>query len=374
MSDEGLRTLERALAAGEERARVPLASAYLRQGRWRAAAATLATLPALPPEARGIHLAAWSQVLAGLAPVRRGRGVRAWGRLVGWTGVDERRAVLGGGGTQALLVDRETLELVTGPPNLGPVAAFPDGVLGAPPDRSGHSWIPEQPEPEQEPLPWALTRALIDLAPTTPWAIDPSRRLLAAHEGHELSLWRPDEVGVAATRVDLLATWRRAAPTRAAGARAQPRLVHALADGRVVVADPLLVLDPATGRGWAPDPHGPFDGPVRGAAGGEALLGFVGGRPARVPFQPGPRRAPTAAGEGSGTWHPFADVAATLPPWPRPAELVTADGQVLLRFPADARPLGFTPGGLSLLVLRSFQPPDRGALELWSAAGEEEGA
>ncbi len=84
------------------------------------------------------------------------------------------------------------------------------------------------------------------------------------------------------------------------------------------------------------------------------------------PFRPRP--------DGSSAWHPFADVAATLPPWPRPAELCTADGQVLLRFPADARPLGFTPGGLSLLLLRSFPPPDRGVLELWSTAGEEEGA
>ncbi|MCW8141649.1 MAG: hypothetical protein KIT58_22320, partial [Planctomycetota bacterium] len=65
MSDPTLRGLERALAAGDRSARVPLAAAYLRQGRSGEALDLLDGLlgergdDVLPREAAAVHEAAW---------------------------------------------------------------------------------------------------------------------------------------------------------------------------------------------------------------------------------------------------------------------------------------------------------------------------
>ena len=315
MSDQALRTLERALASGEEAARLPLATAYLRQGRCRAAAGLLAGLVALPGEALEVLQAAWCQTLSGLAPRARAPGVRAYGTVLSWE--DEgRTAVLhpAGGSPVSWLLERGGMQ----------VAARR-----------------ETPAVAQE------LRARV-------------RERLAPAEAPHLS-------------ARVAAALRRAPPLRAAGLRVVPRLRETLPDGRIVWADPLVVLSPSDApaeRAWLPDPGGRFEGPVRLSADGAALLGFVNGRPARVPLEPGPRRAPLPPGEGSGVWHPRADVAATLPPHPRASELLTAEGQLLLRLPQDARPLGFTPEGTELLVLRAFQPPSTGVLEVWGGPGE----
>lgn len=330
MSDQALRALERALAAGEEAARLPLASAYLRQGRCGAAVGLLTPLPTVPPEGQGVLQAAWCQALAGLRPRGRSPGIRAWGTRLRWDG-DGRTAIVSSelGGPVRHEVDRETLE----------VRVVREAPLQA-------EVPPERLAPLRAGAPRLAEGSWFGRADDRGWAV--------RHRGREL---------------DLRALLRRLAPARAAGARWEARLSEELADGRLVLGDPLLVLDLRGDepRAWAPDPGGRLDPPLRLAADGAALLGFVHGRPARVPLEPGPRRAPPPPGEGAGLWHPRADVAVTLPPWPRASELSTAEGQLLLRFPQGLRPLGFTPSGLSLLALAAFQPPDRGVLEVWGA-------
>lgn len=317
MSDRALRTLERALASGEERARLPLATAYLRQGRCQAAAELLAGRE-LPAEAHQVLHAAWCQSLSGLAPAGRVSGLRSWGTRLEWEQAGRVAVLRREASPVSSCVDLESLEV-------------------------------------------ALRREAPAVARQRREEV---RERLQPAEGPRLS-------------ARVAAALRRAAPARAAGVRIQPRLRETLPDGRIVFADPLVLLEPE-GRDppqvWFPDPEGRFEGPTRLSADGRALLGFVNGRPARVPLEPGPRRAPGPPGEGSGVWHPRADVAATIPPLPHASALVTADGQPLLRLPQDARPLGFSPGGSALLLLRAFQPPDAGVLEVWSAADPERAA
>src|SRR5690606_13504724 len=96
VADPTLRSLERALAAGDQAARVPLAAAWLRQGRAGEVIDLLAGEDLLPPEAAGLHEEAWRRELARIEPAAGGLGdATRDDALVGFFGPGGRYAALG---------------------------------------------------------------------------------------------------------------------------------------------------------------------------------------------------------------------------------------------------------------------------------------
>lgn len=146
-------------------------------------------------------------------------------------------------------------------------------------------------------------------------------------------------------------------------------------DGRLVWGDPLRAYDLDA---LEPGPQAlcgaSLRGPVRPSLDGAALLGLSaeGGqlRPVRVPL--GARRAPLGSlvGPGDVAWHPRADLAAWSPDR-GPAVLVRFVGtraRRLRRLPPGHRPLGWTPDGTGLLLIKALSST-ASLLELWSADG-----
>lgn len=411
VSDPTLRGLERALAAGDRSARVPLAAAYLRQGRSGEALDLLDGLlgergdDVLPREAAAVHEAAWRRELAALEPAGEALGDAAESdALIGWFGPGARYAALGGP-RRLRVLDRERGAVV--PPGALPLAATPVAVsrehlycraagevLQVSPPRAEHEpwrwtglWSPPG-EPPLEPSPDGA-RVLVrlpDQALLVAWPDgDVLRSVPPACDvdwaAGRVAWWAQGSIRVTGfgrgeppqvldlTRVlggaPLLA---RELPTGPGG---RPRLLRFLPDGRLLLGPPLVVIDLATGAYAAPvagrDPE--LDGPVRLSRDGAAVLAFRRGLPVRVPLEGGeaPRPGPAPAATGAPVWHPRADLAATGPLDRGQPELRAADGETVRALPRDARPLGWTPDGRGLLVHRARGPG--GALELWRTAG-----
>lgn len=401
MADAAVRTLERAVAQGDAGARVPLATAYLRQGR---AAAALALLEgeALSQDGAEVHEAAWRRELEALEPAGTIVGARAGegARLVGWFGPaprDDRFAVVTSqGGPRLIDVDRCEVVLDALPADAVPAATSRHAVF---------CWLGrrivrlEPPTPDVTGAPWRTEEAA---APRPFTALEPSpdgaRLLVRDQETHVVGTWPDLEilqmVGGAAHAVDWAgerAAWwqrdrifvgplRRGEPPRVLdlaraldalpGARrptGAPAVFELLDRGLLIVGPPLVVLDLATGRPTAPAAPGlelsPIEGPFRRACDGELLL-FVHGEPSRAALSPD--AAPPgarAAGPGRRAWHPFAAAAACGPLQRGLPEVRGADGETVRLLPRDAEPLGWSPDGRTLLVLRRAGATS--ALERW---------
>lgn len=414
MADPTLRSLERALAAGDQAARVPLAAACLRQGRAGEALDLLAGPGLLPPEAAAVHEAAWRRELAELEPVPPGAGGLGDATrddvLVGWFGPGARYAALGGP-RRLRVVDLAAGALI--PPAALPLAATPvatsrDLLFCR---AAGETLQVTPPRGEHEPWLWSQLGMIGGEAPFEP-APDGGRVLIRLPDGQAvLARWPDCEVlrSVPAAcdvrwEADRVAWWKEgrvvvssidrgptlprvidvaravlASAPLLAGALpvrpgAAPRLLRFLADGRLLLGPPLVVLDPATGAYAAPvggrDPD--LEGPARLSRDGAALLLFRGAFPVRVPLEGDeparrPRRDPAGVAPGARAWHPFADLAATGPLDRGQPELRGAEGHTVRVLPRDVRPLGWTPDGRGLLVHRERGPG--GALELWRAGG-----
>ncbi|MCO5169290.1 MAG: hypothetical protein M9894_23345 [Planctomycetes bacterium] len=404
MSDPTLRGLERALAAGDRSARVPLAAAYVRQGRAGEALALLDEPGVLPPEAAAVHEAAWRRELATLEPAGEALGdASAEDALVGWFGPGGRWAALGGP-RRLRVLDLERGALV--PPGALPLAATPVAtsrehlycraageVLQVTPPRGEHEpwrwtglWMaPGEPPFEPSPDGAQVLVRLPDQALLVAWPDGDVLRSVppacdVAWEAGRVAWWVQGKVvlagldrGAPPQVLDLLRDVLGRAPLLGrelpAAPGQRPRLFRFLADGRLLLGPPLLVVDPATGAYAAPveGRDADLEGPARLSRDGAAVLAFRRGLPVRVPLEGGEARRPSSrSGGGAGAWHPRADLAATGPLDRGQPELRAADGETVRALPRDARPLGWTPDGRGLLVHRARGPG--GALELWRTA------
>jgi hypothetical protein len=411
VSDPALRGLERALAAGEETARLPLATAYLRQGRSTDALDLLAVTAGLAAEATAVHEAAWRRELATLAPVPAELGDAATGdALIGWFGPGLRYAAIGGP-RRLRVVDLVRAEVILPsalPIGVTPVATSLHALYGR---SSGEVLRLEPPRAEGEPwrwepvhLPYPDARFVPSPDGTRVIARDQGIDVLAAWPDFDTILtlgppgandvdWRSGRVAwwsqgrvfvspldrsapgqIIDVRRSVLADAPLLAAALPAGPGAAPRLFQFLADGRLLLGPPLVVLDPATG-GYAAPLGGrdlELDGPARLARDRTAILVFRDGLPLRVPLEGGePARRP-AAGRGGAVaaraWHPQAEVAATSTLDRGQPEVRGAEGETVRALPRDVRPLGWTPDGRGLLVHRVRGLG--GGLELWRTQGQ----
>lgn len=407
MADPTLRSLERALAAGDQAARVPLAAAWLRQGRAAEVIDLLEGEGTLPPEAAALHEEAWRRELARLEPALDGGGLgdaTPDDVLVGWFGGGRYAAV--GGPRRLRVVDLERGAAV--PPGALPLAATPVAtsrdflfcraageVLQVIPPRADH-----------EPWQWSPV-GMVGQEPSFEAAPDGRRALVRLPDGMALIAAWPDGDLVRSFPApcdvrwsdDRVAWWKQGrvivAPVAHGGAPPQvidvtrevlsrapllagalptgptgPRLFQFLSDGRLLLGPPLVVLDLQTSGYAAPvegrDPA--LEGPARLSSDGAAVLAFRGAFPVRIPLEGSaperrPRRDPPGVAPGARAWHPRADVAATGPLDRGQPELRGAEGETVRALPRDVRPLGWTPDGRGLLVHRVRGPG--GSLELW---------
>ncbi len=411
MADPTLRSLERALASGDQAARVPLAAAWLRQGRAAEVLDLLAGDDLLPPEAAAVHEEAWRGELARLEPVAANLGDATRDDVfVGCFGPGGRYAALGAS-RRLRVLDLERGALV--PPGALPLAATPVATsrdflfcraagetLQVIWPRAEHDpWHWTQvgmigQEPPFEPSP-AGDRVLIrlpdgmallaawpdaDVLRTFPCPCDvrwPDDRVAWWAQGRVIVApaargGAPPQVIDVARSVLATAPLLAGAPPLAGGQR--PALFQFLADGRLLLGPPLIVLDVQTSGYAAPlggrDPD--LRGPARLTRDGRALLLFRGAFPVRVALEGADEPPPLAAqrraplddpAAGAPAWHPHAEVVATGPLDRAQPELRGAEGETVRALPRDARPLGWTPDGRGLLVHRVRG--QGGGLELW---------
>lgn len=408
MSDPALRSLERAFASGEESARVPLAAAYLRQGDSSAALGLLTSPAVLPTEAARVHEEAWRRELSTLAPSGRehplGQEVTDVA-LVGFFGPAPRTDRFAAIGTHGILrvFDLDRGELVHGTAILGDPLATSSHALFV---RTAAGAMRIEP-PRVNDTEWRVTPVTLHAAEAPPRISPDGALALAGEQGALVLVTLPDfhiirMIGQsAACGVDWgrsrLVSWnlgkvsvtgldarastsfydvalavRRLAPRVAGGLPVgpgdAPRLFQLLADGRLLLGPPLVLVDLSTGECTVPPGGADADlqGPARLSRDGSAVLAFRDDAPVRVPLvgeaPARPLRAPVK-GWPRRAWHPFADVAMLESLEKNQPELRGADGEVLHALPRDVRPLGWTPDGRGLLVLR--RRGALGALELW---------
>lgn len=412
MSDAAVRSLERAVAGGDAIARVPLATAYLRQGR---AAAALGVLEdARDPDATAVHDAAWRRALGGLALVEPVvPGVAPDARLVGWFGAEPRADRFAALATsyashRPRLVDVDRLQL------LGDAALPPGHVPAATSRHALFCWNGGQlvrlAPPLEEGRPWRHESTFAQRPTGLPVLADPAgRRVLLGDDAMHVVASFPDLDTItlagadAAQAVDWarerVVFWKRRDARlqvqpfargvgpgfvelrRAFGPGREPPwrdgtppTFELLDDGRLLVGPPLLVVDLDTGALAAPRlPPGVsrrLQGPVRLSRDRHALLLLADGKPLRAPLVAGER--PTLALDpepARAVWHPAADLVAAEALERGLPELRAADGATVRLLPRDARPLGWSPDGRTLLVLRR-QGEAMAVLEAWRAPSE----
>lgn len=402
MSDRAVRDLERAFLGGDAAALPLLVAAHLRRGERGTALALLGAQRALGPDLLALEAEGWRGALRRLAPVQRIPGVRPYAGLWGW--VDDQRACLAlrraptprEGWTVAFL-DRASAALEEAPRLVRWFGPVTDGgiIVGEVTPGNGELAAPvllgpAPGEPRREPLgpitaarvagaePGARSLVWTRQLPScgdpgdvlwTDWAgvprltvrgplvaFGPARSRLVYQAGSELRwlysgepLEEARSLEVPGLEHDLITPL--GAGLLVARSRRQLRLIDL--DARSVTP---------VGRGtqrasW----------PFALARDRTAVLGLAPAGPQRLEIGTS-RGAPEGPEhEGRACWHPRAD-AVLLVPESGPAELLAWDGRRfarLLRFPPDARPLGWSPDGRALLVVRRVG--EGGLLEVWEA-------
>ena len=401
--DGALRRWERALAGGDEQARVPLASAYQRLGRIEDALEVLSGVRGADPSANALRQDTWRSVLSRLAPARRIEGARAYGELWGWAGA---QAVL-----LSSLVERRHTGLLgvvdwvrgdfvyeapaTRPPPPIPIASQP-GLLLLPGGPGLLERLPLDGGPRAAQRLAAGGRVL-ELDPSLGRALlryfEPGRRTVLG----VIELAGGSELFHATGSADLRAcvnwsagwiAWSERGPLSWAElaqdappqpwptAPGAPQPLAAL-DRFLLARDGqrLLLLDPRSGarhflESQLPGARGRAHGPWRLSSDERHLLGYRLGLPLAIPLGGGlPRELslPFGPALSRAAWHPQADLVACGRRG-EGAELRALEGEVWLRLPRDAQALGWSPDGRSLVVLRQLGSMG-GLLELWTPEG-----
>ncbi|MBL4845842.1 MAG: hypothetical protein JKY65_09970 [Planctomycetes bacterium] len=400
--DEAVRNWERAVASGDEQARLPLANAYHRLGRIED---TLRLLrEAVEPDAplQALESEVWRGLLSQLAPARRIPGARPYGELWGWAGeaavlLESRR----GGGARLLgAVDwaqgRFLYEASADRPHGPPRAAGPGELLlpGGPGvfqrlDLSTGRLVSEGLASGGSVLEFDSTcsRALLHY-------VEPGRRTLVSvlrisDGAEEFSCRGGAELKVVPNWEQGWIAWRERGPLewswlptresdreepsgRIGGRRGHPTPLAVC--GRFLLAREgagALLYDPTCDerlelRELPRGTHGPW----RLSRDRQALLGFRLGVPSAFAIEDAANQTLTLPGGQSlrrAAWHPSVDVVA-LGHRPAGAELRSLEGDVWLHLPRDAQPLGWGPQGRSLVVVRELGSLG-GLLELWTPGG-----
>jgi hypothetical protein len=400
VSDRAVRDLERAVHGGDAAALPALVAAYLRSGASAAAIAALGDRRDLPPDLLALAAAGWRAALGALEPRFRLRAVRAYDRLLGWTGPDHAALALTGPDPEharLCFFDRRTHVFVE--------AAQRFAWFGPATRRGLLAGMRRPGTPVRPHLVWLEGGALRLEALATPTSYDEA---LAAEPGCESVVWgaglgrgaawgqdRPiwwlDAQGtrlspewLEASAVAIDATRRRLVvgsgdevcalepgrdePIRRVALRRGAADFTLLPDGRVVVPAPLRLVDLDAGSVTPLGRPGEF-----------TVAPFALSRDARAVLAAGrrePVRLECAGGLGANTrhvlftdshWHPHADAIVALMGGASPTALWAfgEDGRPerLLTLPPDARPLGWSPDGRTLLVVR--QVGAGGLLESW---------
>ncbi len=407
VSDAAVRSLERAVAGGDAIARVPLATAYLRQGR--AAAALTVLEDARDPDAAAVHDAAWRRALGELSFPEKGftRGVPTDAHVLGWLGpaVHPGRFVALGCAHQPRVVDLEVDRVVALGEDMVPLATSRQ-FLFCQQGRQLHRLSP----PPADDAEWRAESTTYAPRPFGAVQVDPdgSRLLIRNQDTHVVASWPDLEILTLAgnepahavdwargrlayrdaaglLRVQPMA--RKAAPgildlrrvlggVPGASRPDGPRTLELLDDGRLLLGPPLVVVDLDTGELWAPKLPGPpgaalrVQGPVRLSRDRQALLLLVDRKPVRLPLVAGGRPEARLDPEPARAfWHPTADLVAAEGLERGLPELRAADGATVKLLPRDARPLGWSPDGRTLLV-RRHHGESMAVLEAWRAAAE----
>lgn len=406
MSDRAVRDLERAFQGGDPAALPLLVAAYLRRGERAAALTLLGRHRALAPDLQALEAEGWRGTLARLQPVRRVPGVRPYAGVCGWidartAALAVRRAPLPREVWALAFVEREGGAFHEVPQAVrwyGPVTTLGAIVGEATPgnaDLAAPVLIGYGPrDPRREvlgPLTAAQVRAAARDAQSLVWTW--TRRRLAGHEAGEVR-WTDragtEEVSVPGTLVAFDAergrlTYRVGSELRWLERGETPEQARSLAvadleyDRFTELAGGLLLAHGSTLRLIDLDrrsvtPVGRAtqraSGPFVLARARDAVFAATGRGPVRLGLGlgvgPGARDGP--AYSGFVCWHPRAEAVALVPET-GPAELLAWDGRRfvrLLRFPPDARPLGWSPDGRALLVVRRVGEQG-GLLEVWEA-------
>jgi hypothetical protein len=395
-----MRTLERALAAGDEQVRLPLASAYQRVGR---AAEALELLNAwTDPQALALETELWRSELSRLRPAARIPGARPYGAVCAWSGA------------RPVLLE-STLERGVSPCLLG-VADFEHRTLlwersvaqrglrrrpiGASLDAlwtSGEAAGTLVRHPLHDPsahltLDLDTEGQVVEVDPKGQWALlsvtSPGGREVRAYHLESGGLGR---VGAGSRRLSWAVDWegRRLAwlrddrlcvgdlegsgeLTHLSRARLAPGTqLEAVLQGEALLMNPLqaVPLSGAQPRSLASlRGHGPW----RRTRDGRFFLGYRMGLPVAIASHGVGTRTPTPSpprGMSRAHWHPHTPVVA-MGRADEGTELRDLDGSLLSHLPRDSRPLGWRPDGRGLVVVRRLGPTS-GLLELWTPEGRE---
>ena len=392
VSDLALRDLERALASGDSGARLQLAAAYLRGGQAPAALRLLARV--LPGETNDqtseLERTAWFDALQALRPSIRIPGSRLYHSLHGWIG--ERYAAIGIHTIPPFVVldcVQQCLVPLAGlQPRTRVHGVSAAGLLCV---RGGATVLHRLEDgalhPETLALAQGRPRALSDDG-----SLLMSVRATGSHsrgflhrlpEGEELRTFPGQRFTFDWGRNLLL----YATPPPRPGIGIEPILgddpprfvalkglnanthFDVLSDGRALVGQPPALFDPLSPGPLRRISAGPLHGPLRMSRDGQALLCVESGRPRRISLLGTARSRSNAESKEPVHWHPRADLAV----WgglDRQAELLafppgSARGRLIVRLPVGLWPLGWTPDGLGLLLVRRLTGIE-GLLELWT--------
>jgi hypothetical protein len=410
MSDRGVRTLEQALQRGDAVSQ-SLATAYLRHGRTREALTLLADLDGLSSELLTLEHEAWTSELARLQPAWRLDEPRAAYHLEGWFGdglglvLAQDEEGVGGGQPRVFDLGGRWVDAPLSPTGLVVGATtWNQGLvsyhLDSPPYLVRHGREAGRWAAQSFDLAHDATGELEEAAPG-------GELVLLRRPGSSLDLFvflelesrRITRRFFAGARVVdwerrrvVWSTWDRgraqlhaaavddqAAPTSIepeTPSEVPPRPMGLLADGRVVVGPVLRLLDVDRMQlSSLALPVSRLSGPLRLARDGHDLLGFLQGLPVRLPLDTSDTGGTTCL-EFPVTrphWHPHVDLA-LVDPGRGPTRILDVNGSTVCELPEDAQPLGWTPGGRGVLVLRARDPDQPGGwLELWTPDGRAPG-
>ncbi len=397
VSDLLLRDLERAVATGDPGARLRLAAAYLRGGL---APAAIELLGWLSPEEAGdeigqLERSAWFDALHALRPALKIPGSRLYHSLHGWIG--DRYAAIGIHTVPPFVVfDRVERHLV-------PLAGLQEQTRVQGVSEAGLLCVRGGATVLHRLEDGALHPETLALAQGRPQALSDDGELLLSvrstgyntrgylyrlPQGEELRVFPAQRFAFDWKRDLLLYT--TPAPRRGIGIEPlrgddPPRFValndlnagthfEIVGDGRLLVGQPPALFDPISPGPLRPVSSGPLHGPVRLSRDRQALLCVQSGQPQRVSLLGSGRPRSSVESKEPVHWHPRADVA-VWGGYDRQAELLSfpagaARGKLIVRLPVGLWPLGWTPDGLGLLLVRRLSGVE-GLLELWTPGGAQ---